>query len=38
MVDLKVVSETLGVLELAGVVEKPDSGAGFKPEIFVDLV
>jgi len=36
VVDLEVVSETLGVLELAGVVKKPDSGAGFKPEYFVN--
>jgi len=36
VVDLKVVSETLGVLELAGVVKKPNPGARFKPEYFVN--
>jgi len=36
VVGLGVVSETLGVLELAGVVKKPDSGTGFKPEYFVN--
>ena len=35
VVDLQVVAETLGVLELAGVVKKPDSGE-FKPEYFVN--
>ena len=36
VVDLEVVAKTLGILELAGVVKKPESGAGFKPEYFVN--
>ena len=34
--DLEVVAKTLGILELAGLVKKPESGAGFKPEYFVN--
>ena len=36
VVDLEVVSEALSVLELAGVVKRPDSGTEFKPECFVN--
>lgn len=36
VVDLEVVAETLGILELAGIVKKPGSEAGFKPEYFVN--
>lgn len=36
VVDLEVVAETLGILELAGIVKKPGSGDGFKPEYFVN--
>jgi len=34
VVDLEVVSETLGVLASSGVIKRPDSG--FKPEYFVN--
>ena len=37
VVDLNVVSGTLDILESAGVVKKPDSGARFKPEYFVNV-
>jgi hypothetical protein len=36
VVDLEVISKTLGILELAGVVKRADLETGFKPEYFVN--